>query len=262
MEKNEQILKYFPFPIKIEKINTIIEQMKNYICKIKNINGEGTGFFCYILSNNIKIPVLITSNHLVNGNIIKQNKILKVTLNDGKEYINIELLDNKKIYTNEKYGLTIIDILPEIDNINHFLEIDEFIFQENQNIFNEKVYIIYYPKCGKNCKASVSYGIANKINSEIKLFSNINVDFSGSPIVRLSSHKVIGINEENNNLIYHNNLKNAINEYLNNINLIKIESKKISLNQFPEIINTVLGPETGENEEEENNKSELIKINE
>jgi len=257
-EKNKQILKYYPSSITMEKTNIIMDQMKKYIFKIKNKNGEGTGFFCYIFNNNIKIPVLITNSHIIDENFIKQNKILNIILNDGREYKSIELQENKKIYTNKKYDITIIDISPEKDNIINFLELDELIFL-NQNIFNDPIYIINYPKSGNECKVSVSYGIIEQINSEINIFNSKDLDWSGAPILRLSNNKIIGIYNENINLSILN-MKNAINEYLSNINLIKVEYHNFYINktnQIPQIINTILGPEIEENEEGKNNKSEI-----
>ena len=69
--------------------------------------------------------------------------------------------DNRKIYTNEKYDTTIIEIKPEKDKINYFLELDEEIFQEN--LSKESIYILQYPKNLDEQKAAVSYGIFNKI---------------------------------------------------------------------------------------------------
>ena len=74
--------------------------MKNCICKIYLKNGEnGTGFFCKIPFNNIILPVLITNNHVLNKNDIKDNNIIKISIynNEIKEII----IDNlRKKYTN------------------------------------------------------------------------------------------------------------------------------------------------------------------
>ena len=84
--------------------------MKQCICKIKNKKGRGTGFFCNIFDKEKKIfPVFITNNHVIDEEIIKGNDIIKVSLNDEKVKINIEINDNRKIYTNIEYDITIIE---------------------------------------------------------------------------------------------------------------------------------------------------------
>ena len=76
--EKEKSLDSYPLPVTIEGTNIILEQMKKCICKIENKNGNGTGFFCYIPYQNKKLEVMITSNHIINDEIIKNNKIIKV----------------------------------------------------------------------------------------------------------------------------------------------------------------------------------------
>jgi len=77
-----------PIPVDIEGTKSILFQMENCICKIVKGNGQkGTGFFC-------KIPfpdeynllnVLITNNHVLNENDIKNNKIITFKIYKEKE---------------------------------------------------------------------------------------------------------------------------------------------------------------------------------
>ena len=133
----EKLLENFPLPVTIEGTEIILGQMKKGICKIKNKNGKGTGFFCNIAHENCTIPVMIIANHVINQEIINEEKVINVTINDedekGNKYINIDKT-NRKIYTSEKYDITIIEIKPEQDQINYFLEIDKNIFKEINNI--------------------------------------------------------------------------------------------------------------------------------
>ena len=46
--EKEKFLEYYPLPVTIEKTELILDQMKKSICKIDNLNGQGTGFFCLI----------------------------------------------------------------------------------------------------------------------------------------------------------------------------------------------------------------------
>ena len=53
----EKLLENFPLPVTIEGTEIILAQMKKGICKIKNKNGKGTGFFCDIARENCTISV-------------------------------------------------------------------------------------------------------------------------------------------------------------------------------------------------------------
>ena len=92
-------------PISFENIEKILSQMKNCICKIYKNNGStGSGFFCKIPYNNQSqlLTVLITNNHVLNENDLKNNNIIKYSLKDDKQIGKI-IIDNKirKIYTSK-----------------------------------------------------------------------------------------------------------------------------------------------------------------
>ena len=177
--------------------------------------GNGTGFFCSI---NEKIKVLITNNHVINEEIIKNKEILRVTLNDDKDFKIINL-KNKKYYTNVEYDITLIEINSEKDNITNFLELDQEIIEISKE--NPKsVYILQYPKI--NCftqKAAVSYGIIKDINKEYDIIHSCYTEHgsSGSPILNLLNNKLIGIHKGSVKEKNYNRgtlLKYPINEYL------------------------------------------------
>ena len=216
--EKEKLLDKYPAPVTIEGTNKILNQLKNYICKIENKNGNGTGFFCYIPYKNEKLEVLITNNHAINEEILKEKRI-KVSLNDEKENKIIEL-KNKKIYTSKLYDTTIIEINPVNDNIHNFLELDDQIFDDFINIFNKSVYILQYPKSLDGQKAAVSYGVIKNIDDDYNIIHYCSTEYgsSGSPILNLVNNKIIGIHKENmKNNNYHRGtlLKYPINEYLN-----------------------------------------------
>ena len=224
----------YPKPISIEGTKTILRQMQNNVCKIYNPEGrKGTGFFCNISHNNISIPVMITNNHVINEKYLKSNNIIKVTLNDDKEEKIIILNDNRRIYTNEKYGTTIIEIKPEIDKINNFMEIDEENYEKSNLTYNnESIYIMQYLN-GE--KAVVSYGIINKINEyDIIHYCYTESGSSGSPIINLLNNKIIGIHKAGAiNCKYNKGtyLKYPINDFINKIN----NENKIDVNNEIEI---------------------------
>ena len=132
----EKILNKYPSSVTINETELILKQMKNNICKIQNKNGNGTGFFCKILNK----KTLITNNHVIDEEVIKNKNIINVKLNDDEIKKNIKIKD---YYTSEKYDTTIIEI--EDEDIN-YLEIDDDIFDDYIDINNKNIYIIQYPK--------------------------------------------------------------------------------------------------------------------
>ena len=225
----EKLLDKYPLPVTIKDTEIILKQMKYSICKIENKNGNGTGFFCKILNKKL----LLTNNHIINEEIIKNNSIISVTLNDDKIKKDIKIKD---YYTSIKYDTTIIEINVNDENIN-YLEIDEDIFDENINIYNKSIYIIQYPKYGYEQKGSVSYGILNKIQDEYNIIHYCSTDHgsSGSPIIKLSNKKIIGIHKEGVSKYEFNRgtlLKYPIKEYLNKINNNNKINKNINNNEI------------------------------
>ena len=113
--------------ISLQSTTKIKEQMETCIFKIfvPNSGMEGTGFFCLIPFQNKNFPVMITNNHVLNEETLKKDQFIPIELNNLN--IRIQINDNRKIYTNRKYDITIIEIIPEKDNIFNFLELDEEI---------------------------------------------------------------------------------------------------------------------------------------
>jgi len=110
------------------------------------------------------------------------------------------------------------------------LEIDDELFNDNIDLDNQSIYIIQYPKYCDEQKGAVSYGILNGIKDDYNLIYNCSIDHgsSGSPILKLSNQKIIGIHKEGVSKYNYNRgtlLKYPINEYLNKINE-KIKKKK------------------------------------
>ena len=108
-----------PDPISLENMKTIISQMKNSICQIRNNGNYGTGFFCIIPfpDQYDTLPVLITCNHVLNENdLYEGNKIEIFFQLDKKEKKKTILIDNlRKTFTNKEIDTTIIEIRREDD---------------------------------------------------------------------------------------------------------------------------------------------------
>ena len=185
-----------------EQMEKSLFQMKNCVCKIKLNNGIiGTGFFCKIPfpDNFTFLPVLITCNHVLNNNNISQGKKIDFSLNNEQFLYSILITSSRKIYTNEKNDVTIIEIKPEEDNIEFksFLDVDENIYKDNPNEVyrNKTIYIIHYEK-GKEVKYSL--GTIKNIgtnNYTIRHFCTTQEGSSGSPILNLLNSRVLGVHK-------------------------------------------------------------------
>ena len=211
----EKLIESSPRPVTIQETEIILSQMKNSICKIYKCNG--TGFFCNIIFKNFDFKVLITNFHIIDKKYIKDNKIIKISLNDEKEKKDIKL-DKRKIYFNNKYDITIIEI-KNSDNINaDYLKLDEKIFEDNSEFYyeNKSIYLLHYPN---QDKASVSYGIIKKIdNVNIEHICSTLPGSSGSPIMNLSKNAIIGIHSGASKFDFNIGyfIKNPINEFIQN----------------------------------------------
>jgi len=277
--KKEVIIEKYPRPISIKGTKEILNQMENCICKIyKNGEGKGTGFFCNIKYNNYNIPVMMTSNHVIDEKYIKENNNIELTLNDDN--INKTIIlnnNNRKIYTNVEYDITIIEIKCEKDKINNFMDLDEKIFNEKSEILYNS-HSIYIPQYLNSDNAIVSYGIINKIDGyNINLYCCTDSGSSGAPIINLLNNKIIGIHKEGSNHFQFNKgifLKYPINEFINkydnkveitldinndNINKIYLFNNKIidmEQNKEAKLLSNKRKQSKEKGEELENNKEE------
>ena len=122
-----------PIPVSLEGTKTILFQMENCICKIYSKDKAiGTGFFCKIPFNHNLIPVLITNNHILNENNIKDNSIIKLSINNKLKEIKIDNLRRKYTNSDCEINITIIEIIPNKDGIYNYLEIDEYFINKNR----------------------------------------------------------------------------------------------------------------------------------
>ena len=160
----------------------------NCICKIDG-NKAGTGFFCKIKRGEELIPVLITNYHVIDDNYMKQNKYLKFYIND-KSHI-IDLNSESKIYSSSNNEYDIIIIRLQDGEINHYLEIDENIFENSENAYkDEPIYILHFPGADK-AKISYGKGIEKLDEYNIKHLCNTEEGSSGSPILSAITDKII-----------------------------------------------------------------------
>ena len=169
------------------------------------------------------LKILITNNHILNENDIENNKIIDISIynKENEEELKKIRIDNTRIkYTNKKLDVTIIEIKPNKDEINNFMEIDKKDIKKEKELLEvnyrrKSAYILHYPK-GELC---VSYGLINDIiDGKINHYCNTDVGSSGSPILSLENNKIIGIHYggSGNKLNYGTFIKNVIDEFNNN----------------------------------------------
>ena len=190
-------------PISLKQSEKIIEQMKsNSICRI---NNKGTGFFVKIPYKSKLLPVLITTNQVINIYDILCNRNILLHLNN--EIKTIKLDNNRLMYTNAKFDISIIEIKEEDNLKNKYLELDDGIInylkldktklkkKESPNYLYESIYIL---NSSKNKDIFISFGKLQDINNnEIFHKCNLKEDSSGSPIYLMNNQKLIGIQSEN-----------------------------------------------------------------
>ena len=185
-----------PLPMSSEQTKVILSQLDNCICKVYPAEDKkGTGFFCLLPNPDIchLLPVLITNNHVLNEDDLKKEKI-KIQLNENIIYLK---LNNRKKFTFEKpIDVTVIEIKPDIDNLNinkNFLYIDNEILDENNKHLekNTNIYVLQIPE---GALKSHSTGMIYKIEEDtIYHTCSTKRGSSGGAILCVSHQKVIGV---------------------------------------------------------------------
>ena len=193
----EKNIKNHPNPISLDQISYIIELIKKSICLIKcPKGGHGTGFFCRIHDQNFSNfkTVLITNYHILEKDDLTEGKKIEFSIKNNT--INRELIiNNRKIYSNYEFDITIIELYPKKDLIDQdsFLDIDRQIFSEdpNKEFKNKDIYIIGDIK-------DFTYGIIKNIDINGKNIEHLcptKNGMSGSPIINLNDHRIIGVHK-------------------------------------------------------------------
>ena len=223
-EKDSKLEEYYQ-SIPSEIKNKIDIQMRNSICEIEyNESKIGNGFICKIPYPDFSklLPVLIINTNIINE--IKYLNDIKILFDNNKKIRYIKNIKERKYYINKEYEILIIEIFPNEDDLNTFLEIVENIFK-NINYNNKYISIFNYSN-------ELIYGIINNIidnRIEYKFWEKDGI--INGPIILIDNIKVIGIKKE---------LKN---------------NKGILLKEIIKEFNR-------ENEEEKNEINLMIKINE
>ena len=83
-EIKEKYIKDSIEPVSINSTEIILNQMKKCVCKIRIKGIKGTGFFAKIPYKNDVLSVLITNNHVLGEDNIKDGKNISISLNNEK----------------------------------------------------------------------------------------------------------------------------------------------------------------------------------
>ena len=130
---------------------------KKSLCRIElNFNfykKYASGFCCSIpLAGKKKIHVLITVNHVLEKESLENGTQILIYYDNSKKKINMTINKNSKIYINQTYDITIIEIGKEYVEYKEliFMDIDDDIFNSNdflmKNFYKKKVYMLQYAK--------------------------------------------------------------------------------------------------------------------
>ena len=171
---------------KIEELKII---GKSATCKIITNYTNASGFFCKINYQNKIFKCLLTNNHVLDKNSIKEGKTIKSSYKSTLKKFEIK---NRKCHTNEDLDYTYVEIF-DYDQIEDFLEIaNEKSPNYNEEYLNDDIAILQYSKGGP---LSIKGGRLKEIKNDL-IYHTIPTynGSSGSPIILLlRQNKVIGI---------------------------------------------------------------------
>ena len=196
--------------------------------------GNKICFLSHVKFKNKNIPVIITKYQIINETNLSKNKNIRLKINNDFKIIEF----GETIYLNESQNLSVIEIKSDKDNELKFLELDDYLYEKESEMYYDKesIYIINYNN--KN-NASISYGILDDIDdSEITYLSNLNINNELMQIFKVSNNKMIGLHIDNSKnrdtgLFF----KFIINEFINEYNKKQtiIENMKNEINILFEI---------------------------
>ena len=136
-----------------EKLESYLSNVSKSICKIKIENKSeaiiGTGFLLKFIIDQEMFYCLISNEHVIKNEIIKNNNIIYIFYDNEFKCANIKLGNKKryiKSFIDKELDITVVEILDE-DNISK----DYFLFPEleamiNDRLINRWIYIPQYMK--------------------------------------------------------------------------------------------------------------------
>ena len=237
----EKYIKGQPEPIPISTLKILILLSENCICKIECSNQTGTGFLILLnMDSQHSVKALLTNNHVLNKDSILPGKMIYISMNNERKKFKIKLDKERKVYTSEKYDITMIQIKKKDNlNTNIFFEIDNDIYQDLSFFKNKPISLLHYPK-GEDMNYSLGIiKIIAEDNFNILHTCSTDPGSSGGPIFNKKNFKVIGIHKGANqkiNINYGTLLKEPIEEYKKFFNKKDIENLDKVDNRINEFI--------------------------
>ena len=238
---------------KFEELDTCLMDVSKSVCKLKiELNSEikyGTGFFLRYPIDGKYIYCLLSNEHIIEEEFIKNKYIMNVSYNYENKSILI------KLDKSERYIRSFIDIglditLVEILNDDDVYK-DYFLFPELdydiKDLKNKQIYIPQFP-LGKKIKNA--RGIIKNIDEyEFTHLVSTEHSSSGSPIFLNDSKKVVGIHKQGHkklpenygDVLYPifnkikediNSIKNITNNNNNELNIKNKDKSKKYCNKF------------------------------
>ena len=187
-----------PSSISLEDMRHLQYIMERAICKIDCDDGrKGTGFFCTIeFEHKFYLRVLMTTNNVLNKIDLSIGKTINISINNEKKCHKIIIDKLRKIYTNEEYNITIIEIKYQ-DKLNcvNFLEIID-------DKIPTKIWLLHYA----NEEMKFSNGILKEVDNKdtIEYLCDVNDSSSGGPLINYY-YKVVGIHIGSRNYFSYSN---------------------------------------------------------
>ena len=179
-------------------IPTTIYQISSSICKIFAGGGIGTGFLIKFFKGEEDFFCLMTNEHIITKELIKNKSKISFTYDNEKKLKEI-ILDNKERYIRDfrdyQIDCSIVEIISR-DNINKdlFLLPNIYYMYNLSELLDELIQIPQFPKGGNLC---FSEGKISGINNhELTHLSSTAKGSSGSPLFLKDTTKVIGIHKQ------------------------------------------------------------------
>ena len=148
--------------------------IKPYLCTIQYNYFERIGFFCKLPfpDKSNYLSVIITNYFIIGKDDIINNEEIKIYFNNNVYITKID--KDNKIYRNEEFDITIIEIKNNV-NIFHFFNIDDNIDEYIGNqIFNpNNIALIYYLYNSNVMDLKYKFGSIKKIYDNY-----IEIDYS------------------------------------------------------------------------------------
>ena len=182
----------------------LINKLNRSICKIDINNKYGSGFLIKLKKGKEVIDFLITNEHVIDKNSIKEKKKFKFnydSINDKDKSVEIQLNKDERFIRTYGYmnvDATLVQILSS-DNI------DKSFFLESPKLENIKKYkefegkkirIPQFPRGGDLQSSKEKITGTNIYRNEIYYEASTEEGSSGSPIFLENSEEVIGIHKQ------------------------------------------------------------------